>query len=91
MLKRVVLKISGQVQGVLYRVSAQENAIKLNLTGFVKNEGDGTVGIIAEGEKNDLKLFIKWCYEGSAGAKVLNIKEKWEKYRGDFDSFNIKY
>lgn len=89
--KKVVLNITGRVQGVLYRVNAKNRAKELNLTGYVENNKDGTVEIIAEGEENNLKKFIIWCYQGSPNAKVDNIKENWEKYTGGFNNFEIKY
>lgn len=89
--KRVELKIFGKVQGVFYRISAQKKALELNLVGFVKNENDGTVKIIAEGNKNNLKQFISWCYSGPIIAKVEQVEEKWQKYQGGFNSFEIKY
>jgi len=91
MQKRVVLKISGRVQGVFYRINTKEKATKLNIGGYIKNKLDGTVNIIAEGEKNNLKELVKWCYQGSPSAKVENVDEKWEKYTGGFNNFEIKY
>jgi len=43
--------LSGEVHGVGMRFSAQEKARQLGLVGFVKNLEDGTVQIVAEGEK----------------------------------------
>lgn len=91
MQKQVVLKISGRVQGVLYRVGAKNKAQELNLTGFTRNKKDGTVEIIAEGEENNLKKFIDWCHQGSSSAKVKNIIGDWKNYTGGFNSFEIKY
>jgi acylphosphatase len=89
--KRIVLKIYGLVQGVFYRQSAQEKALELGLSGFVRNEKDGTVKIVAEGKENDLKKFIDWCWEGSPYAKVENIEIKWENSKDEFTHFEIKY
>ena len=75
MQKRVVLKISGRVQGVLFRINTKKKALELNLVGFVKNNIDKTVEIIAEGKESNLKKLINWCYQGLPGAKVDNIKK----------------
>jgi len=91
MQKKVVLKITGRVQGVLYRTNAKKEALSLNLVGFVQNKTGGTVEIIAEGEENNLKKLIDWCYSGPPSASVENIKEDWENYTGGFNSFEIKY
>lgn len=68
------IKISGQVQGVFFRVSAKKEADLLNLKGFAKNEDDGSVYIEIEGEESSISKFISWCKEGPALAKVENIK-----------------
>lgn len=91
MQKRIVLKIFGRVQGVFYRVNTNNKALELSLTGFVKNEKDGTVKIIAEGEENNLKKLVNWCYQGSSSSTVLKIEKKWEEYKGEFNNFEIKY
>lgn len=67
------IKISGQVQGVFFRVSAKKEADILNLKGFAKNEDDGSVYIEIEGEENSITKFISWCKKGPALAKVENI------------------
>src|SRR3989338_1966521 len=59
-MKRLVVKVAGRVQGVLFRHSARTHAEKLGLTGFVKNEPDGSVAIVAEGEDAALNEFLAW-------------------------------
>lgn len=44
------MKIFGRVQGVFFRDFVQRKAKELNLSGWVENEPDGTVQIVAEGE-----------------------------------------
>lgn len=89
--KRVGLKIIGNVQGVFYRVKTQEKAIRLNLTGYVKNENNGAVSIIAEGDAKNLEKLINWCWEGSSSASVRDINIKWKPYKKEFNNFEIKY
>ena len=48
--KRVRLLIHGRVQGVFFRASAQQKAVELELSGWVRNNSDGSVEILAEGE-----------------------------------------
>lgn len=74
MFKHLNIKVYGQVQGVFFRVSAKEEAEKLGIVGFAKNEPDGTVYIEAEGKEEDLDEFLKWCHEGPNLAKVEKIK-----------------
>lgn len=89
--RRVHLVIHGRVQGVFYRASAQEKATELELTGWVRNREDKTVEIVAEGEKENLKALIEWCYIGPPDACVTGVDIEWEPYTGEFRDFIIKY
>lgn len=73
MIKHLNIHVYGRVQGVFYRAEAMENAIKLGIKGFARNEKDGSVYIEAEGDEDALKKFIDWCYEGPARASVERV------------------
>ncbi len=73
MIKHLNIYVYGRVQGVFYRASAMEAADKLGIKGFARNEKDGTVYIEAEGEEDDLREFISWCYKGPARASVERV------------------
>lgn len=83
-MRHLNIKIYGLVQGVFFRAEAKEEADKLGLTGFVKNMPDGSVYIEAEGEKNKLDKFIKWCNKGPMMARV----EKVEVLEGSLKNFS---
>jgi acylphosphatase len=70
MVKHFSIRVSGKVQGVFFRASTEEKARELSIKGFVKNESDGSVFIEAEGEEENLKLFIGWCKQGPPLARV---------------------
>jgi len=84
------LKIYGRVQGVFFRDSAKREARKLGLFGFARNEPDGTVYIVAEGEEEKLKEFIKWCERGTDYAKVEKVNIEYKDPTDEFSSFEIK-
>ncbi|RPD41633.1 acylphosphatase [Chitinophaga barathri] len=73
--KEIVVK--GKVQGVYFRATARSVAVRLGLTGAVKNLPDGHVWIVAEGPRHAMDEFIDWCRIGPSGAKVsaLDITE----------------
>jgi len=83
------MKISGDVQGVGYRMSAYWVARKLHIAGFVMNEPDGSVYIEAEGDEDALKEFLEWCRKGPITAKVTKLDETWSEARGKFTGFRI--
>lgn len=62
--------ITGKVQNVGFRFYAQKSAHELEITGFVKNQKDGSVYIEAEGEEESLKQFVEWCHKGPPWATV---------------------
>jgi len=61
------------------------------LTGWVSNQEDGTVKLVAEGKQEDLEKLIKWCYNGPIIARVDKIDVQWQEVTGQFDKFEIKY
>lgn len=58
-MKTVTMKVTGLVQGVGFRWTTQMIAQELGITGTVKNNPDGSVSIVAQGEELPLKHFIK--------------------------------
>lgn len=86
MKKHFNIKIYGLVQGIFFRASANEQANKLNITGFTRNEPDGSVYIEAEGEKKNLDEFLKWCHQGPPLAQVEKVIVTEDKLK-DFSDF----
>lgn len=86
--KHYNIKIFGLVQGVFFRTTAKEHAEKLGIKGFARNDRDGTVYIEAEGEKDNLDKFIKWCYQGPSMAQVEKVIVKQDKLK-KFSQFEV--
>lgn len=82
------IRVYGLVQGVFFRASAKEEAIKLDLTGFAKNQSDGSVYIETEGEENNLNKFVKWCHQGPSMAEVEKV-EVFEDSLKNFSQFVV--
>jgi acylphosphatase len=81
--------VFGTVQGVFFRSETQNLAKKLGLVGWVKNNKDGSVEIMASGERKTLEKLLEWCYHGPAGAKVTEIEFRWMEFEEKFDEFKI--
>lgn len=73
-MKRVAIRITGKVQGVFYRQSTREKAEELGLTGFVRNEPDGSVYAEAQGPEEQLERLISWCRRGPSRAVVTGVQ-----------------
>jgi acylphosphatase len=89
MLMSVHLIAHGKVQGVRYRAGAREKALRLGLCGWAKNCPDGTVEIHAEGAKEILEQFIKFCRKASPAAQVSSMDIEWVESQG-LTSFEIR-
>ena len=88
---RVRLRIYGRVQGVFFRANMREVARRLGLKGWVMNKEDGSVEAILEGDEERVKKVIKWAHRGPALAFVEKVDVYWDKYRGEFKDFKIRY
>ena len=89
MLRSYKITVKGKVQGVGYRFNAQAAAHKYDLTGFVKNQHDGSVLIRAEGKENNINKFIEWCYVGPLHADIKEVNAEEQEVVG-YQTFEIK-
>jgi len=87
-MKAVSLTIRGRVQGVYYRGSAQDEAERLGIAGFARNEPDGTVSAFAQGEDAAVDAFVSWCRHGPSGARVTSVDVHEESPR-EMKSFRV--
>ncbi len=83
--------VEGRVQGVFFRANTADVAARHNVKGWVRNNPDGTVEAVFEGAEEDVKELILWCRKGPPGARVDDVRVKWEDYTGEFDDFRIDY
>jgi len=68
--KSVFVQIGGRVQGVGFRYFALMKANELQITGWVRNTPEGNVEIEAEGEPENLNIFLDWMKIGPARAVI---------------------
>jgi acylphosphatase len=83
--------IHGLVQGVFFRASTREEAIRIGVGGWVRNLSDGAVQALFEGEKKKVEEILGWCHRGPSGARVSKVDILWEPYKGEFAHFDIRY
>jgi acylphosphatase len=87
--KRVHVLISGMVQGVWYRASTKDKADEFGITGWVRNTPDGKVEAVFEGEENNIRRMLSWCWDGPEMAKVVDVNISFEDFIDEFDNFKI--
>lgn len=88
-MERVIIILRGRVQGVFFRHSARVRAGRLEITGTAENLPDGSLRIVAEGERTKLEEIIAWARRGPPLARVDEITLTWEQPSGQFTRFRI--
>ena len=83
--------VSVKVQGVWFRDSTRQEAIKLKVTGWVKNIPGGTVYLEAEGEENNLKSLEKWLHIGSPYSRVDRVDLQWIVPTNAYSIFKVMF
>ncbi len=86
-MKQVHLFISGYVQGIGYRQFVKSNAVRLGLTGWVRNLSDGRVEAVFQGKKEDIDQMIQECKKGPFLAEVKDVIVTFETSDARFEEF----
>jgi len=81
--------ISGRVQGVGFRHFVAESAARLGVSGWVRNQPDGTVELEAEGSRAQLLQLIDACRRGPPSAGVRHLSEEWFEREPRYGSFGL--
>lgn len=90
-ISRFQAHVHGRVQGVGFRQYASEHAISLGLNGFVRNQWDRTVEVVAEGPERDIIEFLAWLHTGPPLARVTRVDVHWQSPTGDNTGFEVSY
>ncbi len=88
-MKRVHVKIFGDVQGVGFRQVTQFRASNMGVKGWVKNNQDGSVEAVFEGDDNNVDDMVEFCKIGPPGSHVERTEITEEKYSAKFNDFRI--
>lgn len=88
--RAVKANVKGRVQGVGFRYSTQRQARRLGVNGWVRNERDGTVTVVAEGPKPAVDEMIRWLHEGPGFASVADVTVNEYPYEAKYSSFTVE-
>jgi len=91
MKKQVHVFYTGRVQGVGFRMTAEESAHQMNVRGWVKNLRDGRVELVAEGEETMLQRFLQEIQNGQMKNFIKHVELSWSPAGETFDDFEIRY
>ena len=87
---RLEARIIGRVQGVFFRQFTYEKARELELTGFVRNEPDYSVYLVAEGGEKALGELLEAVKKGPPAASVVRVEHSYSRSTGKFSEFRIE-
>ena len=90
-MERLHAVVRGDVQGVGFRYFVQRRADQLGLRGWVRNNDDGTVEVVAEGERPDLEQLKRALDEGPRMAQVDRVDAQWSAATGGLDRFDLAF
>jgi acylphosphatase len=79
--------VHGRVQGVFYRASAEQEAHRLGVAGWVRNRQDGSVELLVEGDDAAVEQMLEWAGRGPARAEVtgVDVEERAEEGLAGFE------
>ena len=90
-MKRVHVFYAGRVQGVGFRITAEETARSLGVVGWVKNLRDGRVELVAEADQATLERFLEEIRSGPMKNFISQVEISWSSATETFDEFEIRY
>jgi acylphosphatase len=90
-MKRMTAIVHGHVQGVYFRDYTRREAVRLQVTGWVANQPNGTVKVVAEGTETALAALAEWLHIGSPASQVDRVEVSWAAVTGEFTRFDIRW
>jgi acylphosphatase len=82
--------VSGRVQGVFYRASAEATARALGVSGWVRNRADGGVELVACGTAAQLESLERWLWQGPPHARVTDV-QRTDAAQQAYEGFEVRY
>ena len=73
MTQAVDVTVTGRVQGVFFRAETQAEAYRLGVSGWVRNDPDGSVAAHFEGDSGAVDAMVAWCRGGPRRARVESV------------------
>jgi acylphosphatase len=89
--ERLHAVVHGDVQGVGFRYFVTRRAHERGLKGWVRNRNDGSVELVAEGERADLEALLQAARQGPRQASVSRVDADWSAAAGGLGPFDLTY
>jgi acylphosphatase len=88
---RVHVWVKGLVQGVFFRDSTRQAALRLGLAGWVRNLPDGRVEAVFQGDGESCRKALDFVRKGPPGARVSEVETEWEDEEKGLNDFRIRF
>ena len=82
-------RVRGQVQGVFFRASTEAVALRLGLSGWVRNSENGDVELVACGTVRQLDDMENWLRQGPSRARVTGVQRTPAAFQ-TFNGFEVR-
>ncbi len=89
--ERLHATVRGMVQGVGFRHFVIREAQALGLAGTVANRRDGSVEVVAEGQRDGLERLLAALHEGPLSSVVKDVRTEWGEAAGTFVGFDVTF
>ncbi len=83
--------VRGRVQGVNFRHSTVTQASRLGLLGWVRNQPDGSVEVLAEGPRPVLEELLAFLRHGPPSARVSGVDPVWQPATQSYRQFEVQW
>ncbi len=90
-LQRITVRYEGRVQGIGFRFTVVRLAQDLGVTGWVKNEFDGSVSMVAEGPEEELMALLQAVRNSQLDRHITNELVRRSPGSGEFKTFGLLY
>ena len=90
-MERLHAVVRGDVQGVGFRYFVQRSAQQLGLAGWVRNNDDGSVELVAEGQRDALEQLKRALQQGPRMARVDRVDTQWSAGTGALRGFELAW
>jgi acylphosphatase len=87
---RYSITFTGRVQGMGFRYTAQSMAQRYRVTGWVRNDADGSVGCVVEGQQDELDRFVGDLQRAMDGY-IAETRIQTAPATGEFQGFNVRH
>ncbi|HSL91981.1 MAG TPA: acylphosphatase [Candidatus Limnocylindrales bacterium] len=82
--------VSGRVQGVFFRASTRDEAVRHGVRGFVRNLPDGRVEAVLQGDRGAVEKVVAFMREGPPGAFVEETEVEWRSPSETWEVFHVR-